>query len=647
MNFTTRLKNLVKTFEFIKSKNLADLTLFLLLFILTFPISAIQETVTNNHFFSSIHLFEYKLRNESKFANQFIDNVGPLGTFHYPYLFSGEFFWLKILYGAVLSFAFSYLSISFIIKFKSFLWKTSVILILSISTYSFMNPWYGFEAIPFLIICMIFVKFSLLKPNFSVSFHNGKFLQLSLIFLLAVLSLTKFTNFVLIMANTAILFLYSASKKQLIYFLRFFLLYLFFLLLIWIGLGQDLLEIKDFILSRFSLLSAYEATQLIQFPETLFIPLFSILVAFLLFSIVFIVNAFNEPKSCFPMLISAYGYVFATFLLTFKHSIARGEGSFGILVSTFFGLAFLLLLISSSQNFAFSGIFLISVLGLYLSFFLSTSFKGEIENRLSFYNVLLAPDYKERFVDDYSNFRLEMKIPDEYLGLIGKQSIDELGNTPEIILTNNLNYSPRPIPMSTLVGNVNFMNRNYSFYSDSTTAPEFVLLDNLSYRFEDGKAFLRVLNSYSIVGQFSGYYLMQQTHLDDPMIDIFYKRDPARSDFVNTSPNRISIADSSCWMNLNLKENFFEKIRNSLYAPTKYRMRLNWGDGTFTDGYLTSSQLSAGFSLRNLVRVNEFIKGERASYRNATSFELIRISQIGIYPENSKFQYTFEFCDKS
>ena len=52
MNFTTRLKNLAEqTFEFIKSKNLGDLTLFLLLFILTFPISAIQETVSNNHFF--------------------------------------------------------------------------------------------------------------------------------------------------------------------------------------------------------------------------------------------------------------------------------------------------------------------------------------------------------------------------------------------------------------------------------------------------------------------------------------------------------------------------------------------------------------------------------------------------------------------
>ena len=80
------------------------ISIFLLIFINLIPGGIVRESVNVDHFYSSIHMFEYAFSNRFQFGIDIIDNVGPYGYLHYPYIYTGGAYWTKTLWFTVICF---------------------------------------------------------------------------------------------------------------------------------------------------------------------------------------------------------------------------------------------------------------------------------------------------------------------------------------------------------------------------------------------------------------------------------------------------------------------------------------------------------------------------------------------------------------
>ena len=84
----------------------ASICLFIFLNLL--PASFVRDTVEVNHFFSSVHMFEYAFNHGFQFGKDIIDNVGPYGYLHYPYIYAGGAFWVKMAWFALVCGVYAY-----------------------------------------------------------------------------------------------------------------------------------------------------------------------------------------------------------------------------------------------------------------------------------------------------------------------------------------------------------------------------------------------------------------------------------------------------------------------------------------------------------------------------------------------------------
>lgn len=99
--------------------NLFKLGIFLLIFLNLLPASFVRDAVDIGHFFSSVHMFEYAFNHSFQFGVDIVDNVGPYGYLHYPYIYAGGAFWSKSLWFALICFVYAYYAASLIGRIRS------------------------------------------------------------------------------------------------------------------------------------------------------------------------------------------------------------------------------------------------------------------------------------------------------------------------------------------------------------------------------------------------------------------------------------------------------------------------------------------------------------------------------------------------
>src|SRR5262249_42731833 len=85
--------------------------------------------------------------------------------------------------------------------------------------------------------------------------------------------------------------------------------------------------------------------------------------------------------------------------------------------------------------------------------------------------------------------------------LVGDAPIDSFGYRAGWLLLNEMNYSPRPMPITFATSNAYLLRRNEAFYRDSTSAPRFILaelgsIDNRLVPVDDGLALGAILDDY-------------------------------------------------------------------------------------------------------------------------------------------------------
>lgn len=132
--------------------NLARIGIFLFIFLNLLPGGFVRDTVDVAHFFSSVHMFEYAFKHEFQFGLKIIDNVGPYGYLHYPYIYSGGAYESKMFWYSLNCLVYAYYSTVLITSIRSWIERSIFLFAIVFFPLQVETPWYAFEVIPRLAI---------------------------------------------------------------------------------------------------------------------------------------------------------------------------------------------------------------------------------------------------------------------------------------------------------------------------------------------------------------------------------------------------------------------------------------------------------------------------------------------------------------
>ena len=111
--------------------------------------------------------------------------------------------------------------------------------------------------------------------------------------------------------------------------------------------------------------------------------------------------------------------------------------------------------------------------------------------------------------------RADAALP-EVKKVVGNDTIDMFGFLPGLVLLNDLNYHPRPVPINFAATTPLLMEKNAAFYRDDATAPKFLLanIGQIVARFppqDDALALPEVFEHYTPLLSDHGFLLLQRT----------------------------------------------------------------------------------------------------------------------------------------
>jgi len=214
--------------------------------------------------------------------------------------------------------------------------------------------------------------------------------------------------------------------------------------------------------------------------------------------------------------------------------------------------------------------------------------------------------------------------------VVGRASVDVVGQQPVYALLNDLNYCPRPVFQSYLACNQHLMRLNEEFYL-SAAAPEYVMfaLGPIDRRFpplEDAMLLRFLLFNYQPVGAEGDFLLLQRESSRPPQLQLL------REGTVRPG-ERIDLRDfgqADLWLEVQMEPTRFGQLRQILYQPTAVRLAA-WGEEgpkkLLARRRAPVPMLAAGFVASPLLLRNEdvarYYRREPLSRPTAYSVELL------------------------
>ena len=127
---------------------LAKISMIILICLNMLPGGFVRDTVDVGHFFSSVHMFEYAFNHGFQFGIDIIDNVGPYGYLHYPYIYAGGAFGTKTFWFALICLVYAYYATELANRILS--WPERGLFLFAVIFFPLQvaSPWYSFEVIP-------------------------------------------------------------------------------------------------------------------------------------------------------------------------------------------------------------------------------------------------------------------------------------------------------------------------------------------------------------------------------------------------------------------------------------------------------------------------------------------------------------------
>lgn len=593
---------------------LLKVLIFFIIFLSLLPSAFVQEIIKIDHFFSSHHMFELAFLHGSVFGIDIIDNVGPYGFLHYPYTYTGGAFWAKIAWFSMFCVIYAYYATLLANGIKTIFEKGLFIFAIMFFPLQIDFPWYSYEVLPRLAV-LFSALYLLTESNHKPIWHQHWHIVLNGVFY-ALLVLEKASNVHYLLLLTTIVCLFWTKQrryKDAIYLVSSF---LSGIIILWLLAGQKLSNLPVYFNSMNAFINSYQNVLSSSMNQTylVYASSYCIILAFLLLFrtgvSMWFTRTWNELLQ--SILISALVF------LSWKHGMIRSTNSYGtilyILPCVFafvcfypiYGLDKVGQKIIKKYSFITCGIYL-----LFLSIFwgnmnayeheinLKRTVAKEFHHRLS-----MLVSYKPQKKLKELNKQLEMlkntsTLSPSLKSIIGQRTIDEFGDTPELIFLNKLNYAPRPVPINQIVANPILNEKNGRFYQNKTSAPDFVLLKDFNLKLTDTSAYLSLLFNYHTRDQMQPWLLLEKNPTWNTIrLENKVKMQQPINQWIDLS----NFNSYFTWLQIDLKPSVLGELKNILYKFEKVRLELMLDNGNINQYDISLSQLASGFLINPIIK---------------------------------------------
>jgi len=487
---------------------LATVAVLLLLTVLDLP----TVPYDIDHDLSSSASLEYFAIRGIQFGTQLIQNVGPLGWIHYSGVYAGFLQDQKVAFGLLRAIALTALLLWAGTRFGSRI--ASALWLLTLVAFVPMYPVGEASEVDFLLfeqwtyLCVYLAGLALLALPPRRSFPRIAVLPL---FFLAFLALVKHTLLLTTGMVVGSVVLERLQRREVGTAVAFALVFAGFVVVIWMLAGQHPAHLVQYGLGVFSFTSGYNEAMGLPASDRVTVLGFAVLGGL---AGLIVLRAASRTQSVWKSLIDAL-FLF----ILFKHGFVRGDVQHvaiffhaSAFLALLFGLAWerpgnasrrsLLGAPSVPLAVVSAGLLLLCTIALFTTITDATYRPARLvtlwERNLEW---IVAPGRRSaELAHDLESRKQQFRLP-RMQERVGRARIDFFGYKPGWLLLNDMDYAPRPMPITFAATNEFLLRRNEAFYRDPQRAPRFVLcelmtIDDRLVPLDDGLALGAILDNY-------------------------------------------------------------------------------------------------------------------------------------------------------
>lgn len=419
---------------------------------------------------------------------------------------------------------------------------------------------------------------------------------------LAILSLIKFTNLLLVACVLGCVAVFHFSRRRCIdgFLAPAAAIAVFFLG--WILLGQSPAHIAAFLVNSARISSGYsEAMPLYESAAVFWSGLTA---GFILLGCYTISVARSTDR---PRLLATAIISIAASFMNWKHGFTRADSH--VLVHFVFCLTIVFLypaIFGSAQGMAarvLNGLLAlcaaVSLLGLYVATpaTLADAFPqlaGRIKENV--YSLTSLHRLAAASKAQYDGIAAAHSMP-EFKKLAGNQTVDVLGHEQAYAIFNQLNFRPRPVFQSYSAYSDDLLHLNADFYQ-SPQAPAFVLqklqaIDERSASMDDSLVTRILYRDYSLIAEERGFLVWRRNQIQSAQESPRVLKHKLMSwDQTVEVPNH---GQAPLWAQIDLQPTFLGRLRNFFYKAPIVIAHLNDDRGFASSHRLIPSMAKAGF----------------------------------------------------
>ena len=564
-------------------------------------------TASNDLSASWIQSLAYAFKHHFQAGVDYLFTYGPLGYFHHPQsnydadLFYNFIAW-HIITGLVLAVIFVTQASKIDSKIDKFIYLFLIVVVLS----SFPDdPRYFLGIIASVILALTpppFFRRSLLRYTMLVG---------SVLLFLAIVSLTKFTNFVLASVGVlgmAVVSWHSHSRKLAIIIPLAFLV---FIQCAWLVSGQSLFNLPVYIINSLQITGAYSDAMSSGFKiMEIKLAMVSIFAMVLMMLLSCLIKPWQFERFVIASLVlfgiflvwkagfvrhDAHSLVFFSFATLVPFFIEYDKGRPIFLILTFRALRYLAIFT------ALSGLFMVGSTMNYTA----SNFIGQWNQRIvnNFTTLINLPDFKANQDRIVSNLKQQYNLP-KIREQVGRATVDIFSWEQGVLFLNGLNWHPRPVFQSYVAFTPSLITINGDFYANEQ-APEFVIfkLQTIDGQFplmNDNEALKILLRDYQPVLSEKGYLLLkrvprgqgrvstgetllkQEIKIDEP-VDIRY------------------LSHQPLLLSLDIRKSWLGHLASLLYKLPLLSLEIEATDGTKMSYRIIPGMTQSGFVINPLI----------------------------------------------
>jgi len=510
------------------------------------------------------------VKNGFRFGKDFIFTYGPLGflaTRSPLVLGKTSLLFLDVTILSAIIFILSY-AFKNLKSYASICGLFLIVLILSFA------PIYSINLDSILFLIFLFMLFYYIR--------HGSIITLVLASIISIITFylkinTGFLMFFIMFIIFIYIYIYPNryTKK---FFLGYFFIYLVLLCLFSFGLNTDLIS---YIKTSIHIANAYNDAMFIKIgadPDVGVEHLQMALTIIFLYSLIIIIDfkSFINNKEFLV------GYILTgiSIFSLFKIGFVRADGhiySFFVFIPSVLGLLYLFT--PSTHRGYLTKVILVALI------FSFSTIGGRLYNLERITNKLVN---FQTYINTASNSNprsfnpaqlQESLLPEDFLQVIGDQTVDVIPWEVSYVYANDLNYSPRPVIQSYSAYNGSLDFRNYNKYV-SDSAPQFILfsvndIDGRHPFFTESRTKLAILTRYKIVDKFNNLLLLQKRKVPVHFsVEVQGKDTAELGEFIY-----LDNSDELQYMTIGIKYSLLGTIVRALFQPPQLNVTLQFDNG--------------------------------------------------------------------